>query len=147
MCLFRLQALIIFCLFSFLLPQQYGYAAEYPSEIQKRIAQADAPIVCKTESPRKVGTIAYLKHNEKWLIRVFTKDEQELEIWFNESASRFSIMFGITDKIYFYENGQWFDQDILPEEESRRLDRRLKFTGEEKQFFQECFFEKMRTAP
>ncbi|MBU6415465.1 hypothetical protein KGQ34_04485 [Patescibacteria group bacterium] len=137
----------MFCLFNFLLPKQYGYATEYPPEIQKQIAQAGTPIVCETESPRRVGTIAYTKRGEPWLIRVFTRDGHKLEIWFNESISRFSLLFGITDKVYFYENGQWFDQDNLPEEESRRLDRRLKFTGAEKRFFKECFEQKRNAAP
>lgn len=116
---------------------QLSEAAAYPSEIQKRIdgaVRAD----CETRISRKVSIIAYMRSDEKWLVRIYTKDEQEMEIWFNESASRFSLMFGRTDKIYFYENGQWLDQDTLPEEEAKRLDLRLKFTKKEKQVLIPC---------
>lgn len=112
-------------------------APPYPPEIQQRIdgaARAD----CETRISRKVSIIAYMRSDEKWLVRIYTKDEQEMEIWFNESASRFSLMFGRTDKIYFYENGQWIDQDTLSEEEAKRLDIRLKFTKREKQILIPC---------
>jgi hypothetical protein len=109
----------------------------YPPEIQKLIDSA-AKVNCEIQTPRKVGTIAYMRPNEEWLVRIYTKNEQKMEIWFNESASRFSLIFGITDKIYFYENGQWLDQDTLSEEEAKRLARRLKFTSEEKQILMWC---------
>lgn len=112
-------------------------APPYPPEIQKRIDGAKRAD-CEARITRKVGIIAYMRSDEKWLVRIYTKDDEALEIWFNESASRFSLVFGITDKIYFYENEQWLDQDTLPEEEAKRLDLRLKFTGEEKQILIPC---------
>lgn len=114
-------------------------APPYPPEIQQRIDGA-AKINCEIQTPRKVGIIAYMRLNEKWLVRIYTKDEQEMKILFNESASPFSLMFGITDKIYFYKNGRWLDQDTLPEEEAIRLDLRLKFGSEEKQILEACLF-------
>lgn len=121
-------------------------APPYPSEIQQRIEGAEKEN-CEVQTPRKVGAIAYMRPDEKWLVRIYTKDDEALEIWFNESASRLSLIFGITDKIYFYENGQWFDQDTLPEEEAKRLDLRLKFTDKEKQVIIPCLLaarEKMK---
>lgn len=112
-------------------------AYPYPPEIQKRI-EGVTPVNCAMQTHRKVSVIGYMRPNEKWLVMVYTKDEQEMEIWFYESASRFSLMFGMTDKIYFYENGQWLDQDAISEEEARRLDLRLKFTGEEKRVLIPC---------
>lgn len=123
----------------------------YPPEIQKRINGASAPMVCEKETPRKVSTISYRKYDEKWLIRIFTKDGEELEIWLNESMPKNRIAFYLAlarhDKAYYHVDGQWLDQDAITEEEAKQLDRRIKFTGEEKRFFHECFIEKMRTAP
>jgi hypothetical protein len=109
----------------------------YPPEIQKLIEEA-AKVTCEIQAPHKVGVIAYMRPNEEWFVRIFTEDGQEMEMWFNESASRFALMFGITDKIYFYENGQWLDQDTLPEDKAKRLARRLKFKSEEKQILMGC---------
>lgn len=115
-------------------------APPYPLEIQQRIKEA-TKITCEIQTPRKVSTIFYREVYANWLIRVFTKDGEELEIWFDESIpippNPFALF--LPDKIYYYENGQWLDQNALSDEEARRLDRRLKFTGAERRFLKECF--------
>lgn len=138
-------------LLSLLVWQLSEAVVPYPPEIQSRIEGAGAPVICKKETPRKVGTITYWQHSTNWLIRIFTKDGEELEIWLNESMPKNRIAFyfalALHDKAYYHIDGQWLDQDAITEEEAKRLDRRIKFTGEEKGFFHECFMEKIRTAP
>lgn len=138
-------------LISFLVWQLATEAAAYPPDIQQRIERADIQFICKRDEPRKVSTIVYPKRDEDWLVRIFSKDNKELEIWLNESVSWSSVWLWFSlataDKIYYYADTQWLDQNDLPEEESQRLYDRLRFTGSERSFFIECFKQKIGAAP
>lgn len=134
-------------LLALLVWQLSAEAAAYPPEIQQRIEKADTQFICERDEPRKVSTIVYLKRDEDWLVRIFTKDSEYLEIWLNESVlwSPIWLWFSLAtaDKIYYYTDKQWLDQNDLPEEESQRLYDRLRFTGSERSSFIECFKQKI----
>ena len=115
-----------------------SFANKYPDEIDKFVKKATTKIVCEKESPRRIGTIVYKRSDAKWLIRIFTKNGEEMEIWFNKKII-FQWQAFYPNKIFYNVLGQgWIDKDGISYEEAEKLDARLKFNSEEIEFFKTC---------
>lgn len=114
---------------------------EYPDEIRNLVDRV--PVVyCEKNFPRKVRVDAYAGKKENWVVRVFAKDDDELEIWLNYGRSIFWEYY--PDKIFYFSSPLWVDAADISAEEAARLDRRLKFTEEELSFFKKCFKDKLK---
>src|SRR3990167_940199 len=118
------------------------FAENYPSKIQELIEKADQKVVCETEKPRRVGTIFYRKTKKDWLVRIFTKDGQELEIWQNDNEHWLTGYYS-PDKVFYNVPGRgWINQRNVPPDDAEKFDKRLKFTRDELKFFKSCLEEK-----
>ena len=133
----------IFLFTAILLYPLFGHADSYPAEIEKLMAEANVKILCEKEKPRKVGTNFYKNSKKDWLVLVFTKDGETLEAWHYKGKV---IFFGYLypDKVYYKTEQNWIDKNSASSEEAEKLDMRLKFTNEEKDFFKKCAEEKAR---
>lgn len=119
-------------------------ARAYPDEIEKLVKKATTKIVCEKNNPRRVGTIIYKKDDAKWLIRIFTKDGEELEIWFSKKIV-FKWQAFFPNKIFYNASDKgWIDKASISTEEAAKLDERLKFDSEEMEFFKTCAEESER---
>lgn len=113
-------------------------ANKYPDEIDKLIKKTTSKIVCEKDNPRRVGTIIYKRDGAKWLIRIFTKNGEEIEIWFNKKIT-FAWQAFFPNKIFYnIKDSGWIDKENISSEEAEKLDARLKFDSEEIEFFKKC---------
>lgn len=117
-----------------------AHCLDCPAEVKEYIGKAVKSGICELESPRRVGVFLYADKKEGWLIRVFTYDGEEKEIWINYEDKFLMLYF--PDKIYYKLNGAWIDKNDLPKKEAKRLKKSLKFTDEENEFMKNCFDEK-----
>lgn len=115
----------------------------YPREISDKIQEANTKIVCETEKPRRVGIVFYKNKKEDWLILVFTQNSEMLEIWHYKNRLLI-IGYVIPSKIYYKTEQGWIDKDQISSAEADKLDNRLKFTNEEKEYFKKCVEEKAK---
>lgn len=118
-------------------------AKGYPKDVEKIedllkfINNADIKTICEKKNARTVGTIIYRNNKTEWLVRIFTKNGEELEIWFNKKITYWGAFY--PDKIFYKTpDGNWIDKDKISSDEAYELDSRLKFDMEEKMFFKKC---------
>lgn len=136
-------ACIIITTFFICRAASYGQEITYPEEVTRLIKEANIKLVCETSEPRKVGTILYKNKRADWVLRVFTKEGKELEVWLNYKTGFLSAYF--PDKVFYLkdQNG-WVDKDSISAKEAKRLDKQLKFSQEEINFFQTCLDKKSK---
>lgn len=130
-----LAVLLIFASDSF--AKGYPKDVEKFEDVEKFIKDANIKTVCEKKVPRVVGTIIYRKGGAKWVVRVFTKNGEELEVWFNKKQTYLGAFY--PDKIFYNTPmKRWTDKDTLSLDEAYELDARLKFEMEEKLYFKKC---------
>ena len=121
-----------------------SFAKGYPKDVEKFeditkfIKDANIKTVCEKKNPRTVGTIIYRNDGASWLVRVYTKNGEELEVWFNKKLTYWGAFY--PDKIFYNipDKGLWVDKDTISPDEAYELDSRLKFVMEEKSYFKKC---------
>jgi len=129
---------------AFLIAMAAILPAQYPEEIENFIKKADQKIVCERERPRKVGAAFYLGNGTGRLVRIFSKNGEELEIWLNYDTSRL-FYYIFPDKIFYnIPEKSWISRESLKDEESDALDQRIKFTRSETQFFITCLEKQLK---
>lgn len=119
------------------LAKGYPKDAEKFEDVKRFIKDANIKTVCEKKTPRTVGTIIYRNDKTEWLVRAYTKDGEELEIWFNKKLTYWGAFY--PDKIFYNIPAKgWIDKDTLSPDEAYELDARLIFTVEEKLYFKKC---------
>lgn len=119
------------------LARGYPKDVEKFEDIEKLIKDANIKTVCEKKAPRAVGTIIYRNDKTEWLVRIFTKNGEELEVWFNKKITYWGAFY--PDKIFYKTpDGNWIDKDKITSDEAYELDSRLKFETKEKLFFKKC---------
>jgi len=121
------------------------FIAQFPDEIERLINRSEQKIVCERNKPRRIGTVFYLGNGTKRLIRIFSKNGEDLEIWLNYDTSR-PFYYIFPDKIFYHakESG-WVSRESLKDEASDALDQRIKFTRSETQFFITCLEKQLKS--
>ncbi|KKT41496.1 MAG: hypothetical protein UW28_C0009G0018 [Parcubacteria group bacterium GW2011_GWA2_44_13] len=118
-------------------------ALQYPPDIQNYLERADAKAVCAAGQTGAKSVLILRNSNEKWLIRVFIKNGEPVEIWFNNYVL-FKFFLYSGDEVYYRLDGdRWINKDAIPKNEADKLDARIKFNKKEIRILEKCFEKKM----
>jgi len=102
-------------------------ALQYPPDIQNYLERADAKAVCAAGQTGAKSVLILRNSNEKWLIRVFIKNGEPVEIWFNNYVL-FKFFLYSGDEVYYRLDGdRWINKDAITKNEADKLDARIKF--------------------